>query len=295
MKIAILLTCYNRKHLSVRCLNSIMQSHAKAMSKIEIDIFLTDDGCTDGTAQAVSSLPFASKIVILKGNGKLFWNAGMNNSWKAASRHGGYDGYLWVNDDCVIYPSLWQDLIDTNDYCNKKYHKSGIYVGSTCDPTTKSFTYGGFNFVNRISLKDIFVHPNGKYPQPCQCAHGNITYVSRKVEQKMGHLYHKYEHGGGDHDYTYKAYLAGFPVLVMPHYAGECENDHINRENPNFAKMNLTNRLRYLYSPFGFRFRNTLIFQRRCFPYRYPFVLLSGLLKALLPTTYIKFYMFLRK
>lgn len=295
MKIAILLTCHNRKALTVRCLNSIMQSHTDALSRIMFDIYLTDDGCTDGTADAVSVLPFASKIVILKGNGNLFWNAGMNNSWEAASRRGGYDGYLWVNDDCVIYPSLWQDLIITNEYCKKNYQKSGIYVGSTCDPITNEFTYGGFDFVSKLSLKDRFVHPNGKIPQPCQCAHGNITYVSQEVEQRMGHLYRKYVHGGGDHDYTYKAHLAGFPVLVMPHYAGECENDHIKRDNPNFARMSLCNRFRYLYSPFGFRFRNTLIFNRRCFPYRYPFVLFSGLLKALVPAAYIKFYHFLRK
>lgn len=303
MKVAILLTCYNRKVKTIRCLNSIVRSYEVAkseidtISRIDYDIYLTDDGSTDGTSDAVRALPFVNKnkIVILNGDGNLFWNAGMNNSWAAASNHGGYDGYLWVNDDCVIYPSLWLDLIDANDYCKTKYHKCGIYVGSTCDPSTKNFTYGGFNFVNKISLKDCFVLPNGREPQRCQCAHGNITYISCQVEQKMGHLYRKYVHGGGDHDYTYKAHLAGFPIMVMPHYVGECENDHIKSANPDFSKMSLRDRFKYLYSPFGFKFRNTLIFQRRCFPYRYPFVLFSGLLKVFAPVAYLRFYNFLRR
>jgi len=37
-----------------------------------------------------------------------------------------------------------------------------------------------------------------------------------------------------------------------------------------------------------------LVFQRRCFPYRYPFVWLMGYAKALFPNAYWKVYQSLR-
>ena len=43
MNIAILLTVYNRKEKTLRCLNSLVDSHAKAGSKIRYKVFLTDD------------------------------------------------------------------------------------------------------------------------------------------------------------------------------------------------------------------------------------------------------------
>lgn len=294
MKIAILLTCHNRKEKTLRCLKSVVDSYKYSKSDVDFDIYLTDDGSTDGTSEAVLSLPFADKITVLKGDGNLFWNAGMNNSWDKASESGGYDGYLWLNDDCTVYPDFWKDLTVTDTYCKDKFGKGGIYVGSTCDPVTKKFTYGGFDYINKITLKDRFVHPNNEWPQSCECGHGNITYISSDVERKMGHLCRKYRHGGGDHDYTYMSHLAGFPILVMPHYAGECENDHLNNKGKDITAMTLKERIEYLYSPFGLNFHNSLLFQRRCFPFRYPFVLLSGLLKVTIPSLYTKFYLAIR-
>lgn len=181
MKIAVLLTCFNRKVKTLRCLTSLVESSVKAQTKIDFEIFVTDDGSIDGTSDSLKDLPFASKIHILQGDGSLFWNGGMNRSWDAASK---YDGYLWLNDDCLIYPEFWLDLDYTNTYCYNKYGKRGIYIGSTCDPQTKNFTYGGFKYVNKITLKDEFVMPDGISPQECECGHGNITYISREVEKE---------------------------------------------------------------------------------------------------------------
>ena len=53
-KIATLLTCHNRKEKTLKCLNSITAQHIpKQVGKI--DVFLVDDGSTDGTSEAVKS------------------------------------------------------------------------------------------------------------------------------------------------------------------------------------------------------------------------------------------------
>lgn len=111
----------------------------------------------------------------------------------------------------------------------------------------------------------------------------------------MGIFSDEYIHGASDHDYTYRAYKHKFPVLVMPHYAGICENDHAEDGYADFFNMPLRKRLAYLKSPFGFNLHNTLLFQKRCFPYRYPFVWVVGYIKALFPKQYFGFYRWIRR
>lgn len=286
--IAVILTVHNRLDKTVACLNAVFNQREK-YSFFNVDVFLTDDGSTDDTSKILRNRFSAKPLHILSGNGNLYWNGGMINSWKAAIEHGGYDGYLWLNNDTIVLPNLWNELEQADEYSRKQFGKGGIYVGSTKDPLTGEFTYGGFEFTNQWTLKDRFLHPNGHF-QLCQCAHGNVTYISHDVVEKMGILCEQYLHGGGDHDYTYLAYKAGFPLIVLKDYVGICENDHQQGGYADFLSMSLKQRIKYLYSPLGFNLHNTLLLQKRCFPYRYPFVWLMGYLKAFFPKMYFRFF-----
>ena len=293
-KIAVLMTCFNRKNKTLRCLTALQEGLEKTGSGLSLSVFLTDDGCSDGTADAIREQGFHFPIHILQGTGNLFWNGGMINSWKAAIAEGGFDGYLWLNDDTYALPEFWTDLAAADTFCFETYGKRGIYVGSTKDIKTDVFTYGGFNYVSKITLLDQFIVPDGKSFQPCQAAHGNITYVSQDVVDKMGIFCEKYWHGGSDHDYTYLAYKAGFPILVLPHYSAVCENDHLGKTR-NHTTRPLRERLKVFYSNNGYNMHNTLLFSRRCFPWRTPFVFLSGVIKLFFPKLGYGGYLKLRK
>ena len=290
-RIAVLMTCHNRREKTLRCLSSLQEGWEKAGDGLSVSIFLTDDGCTDGTADAILAQGFRFPVHILPGSGDLFWNGGMINSWKAALAEGGFDGYLWLNDDVIVLPSFFDDMRATDAYSLATFGKHGIYVGSTQDADSGAFTYGGFIFTNKITLKDKLLPPNGSI-QSCEAGHGNITYVDDTVVEKMGIFCDKYIHGGTDHDYTYLAHKAGFPVLILPHFAAACRNDHTkDGGRKNFFKMSLSERLKYLKSPHGLNLHNALLFSRRCFPWRYPIILVTGYFKALFPKTYYHIYL----
>ena len=225
LRIAVLMTVHNRKAKTLRCLDSLKETLQPCCEAVKVKVFLTDDGCTDGTADAIRAGDYPFDISILPGDGNLFWNGGMINSWKTAIGEGKWDGYLWLNDDAVVLPEFWQDLQNADTFSVKQYGKHGIYVGSTKDATTGAYTYGGFVYTNKLTLKDRMLPPNGAF-QPCEAAHGNITFVSSEVVDSQGVFCEKYLHGGTDHDYTCLAHKAGFPVLVLPHYSAACENDH---------------------------------------------------------------------
>ena len=92
-RIAVLMTVHNRKAKTVRCLQSLQDTWLPCREQFGVEVFLTDDGCTDGTADAVSRLTLDFPVRILPGDGSLFWNGGMIQSWKAALAAGSFDGY----------------------------------------------------------------------------------------------------------------------------------------------------------------------------------------------------------
>ena len=98
-RIAVLLTVFNRKKQTILCLDSLFRQEIP--EDYSISVFLTDDGCTDGTTQAVLQ-QFPSKVNIIQGDGNLFWNRGMWTAWNIAAKEYDYDFYLWLNDDTVL-------------------------------------------------------------------------------------------------------------------------------------------------------------------------------------------------
>lgn len=287
--IAVLMTTYNRKEATLNCLSSLYKAYEPYRETFHLSVFLTDDGSADGTVTEVKGKFADEDLTIYEGGGNLYWNGGMLFSWEASIQRGLYDGFLWLNDDVEVLPCLFGELLSADSYCREHYGCSGIYVGSTLSRDRSHQTYGGFNFTNKWTLKDEFVEPNGSF-QSCQCAHGNITYISKYVFLQMGMLCNKYIHSGGDHDYTYRAYRKHLPLLVLPSYVGLCDNDHQEDGYAAFMKMNLHDRLAYLKSPLGFNLHNTLLFNRRCFLWRYPLIWLAGYLKAYFPRWYFKQY-----
>ena len=285
------MTVHNRREKTLRCLDSLRETVASFGEHFSLKVFLTDDGCTDGTSEAIRAKSFPFEVQILPGDGNLYWNGGMIQSWKASLEENGWNGYLWLNDDVVVLPAFWQDLMDTDRICIETYGKRGIYVGSTQDAATGAFTYGGFVYTNKLTLKDRMLIPDGTV-QRCEAGHGNITFVAAEVVEKQGVFCDKYLHGGTDHDYTYLAHKAGFPVLILPHYSAACDNDHSKDGGRKaFFELPLRQRLQAMDDPRGLNLHNALLFSRRCFPLRYPIILLSGYFKALLPKTYYRLYL----
>ena len=55
--------------------------------------------------------------------------------------------------------------------------------------------------------------------------------------------------------------------------------------------MPLKERLAYLQSPRGLNLHNALLYSKRCFPWRYPIIWLTGYFKAIFPKTYYWLYL----
>lgn len=101
LKVAVLLTVHNRREKTLECLQNCYQQidSMKGDGSYEFAVYLVNDGCTDGTPEAVAeSYP---QTHIIRGDGSLFWNQGMRAAWTAAAADG-QDFYLWLNDDTIL-------------------------------------------------------------------------------------------------------------------------------------------------------------------------------------------------
>lgn len=282
--IAILLTCYNRREKTVSCISSIYEAKDNYNDGLNISIYLTDDGSTDGTSLLIQTL--FPKVNILQGNGSLFWAGGMRNSWNEALRAGVYDGFLLINDDTYVFKNLFADLIAANSFSLEKFNKEGIYVGSTCDPDSGEFSYGGSVMMNKFFFTSKYLIPNKQY-QPCHFANGNILYISAVVVKKIGVIPSGYVHGVADYDYSYYAFLRKFPVFVLKEFNGYCERDKHVENYTVFKNLSFRKRIEYLYSPLGLQFKEQLLFQKRFFIWRYPIVFFIGWFKIFFPNLYV--------
>jgi len=275
-RIAVLLTCFNRKEKTLRCLESIFDQ--KMPEGFQMQIFLVDDGSKDGTSEAVRrQFPH---VRIQQGDGKLFWAGGMRMAWKEAIQSAQFDYFWLVNDDTVMYPETLNNLLKADVYAKKTYGISGMYSGSTLDPITKNHSYGGERLKQRDNYATLPVFPDGTY-QSCEFTNANILLVPKQVVDKIGLFSEKYIQSIADYDYSMRAVRAGLPVLVLPDYAGECEYDHTKFEVAEIPP--LLKRIQQLYGPKGYSYNEFLYFVKTYFPKRYLNTVVTFWLRTIFP------------
>jgi GT2 family glycosyltransferase len=274
MKIAVLLTTYNRKPKTVACLQSLKAQ--KLPAGIQLEVFLTDDSSKDGTALEVKHIYPAAHVY--HGTGSLYWAGGMRHTWRQAIKHQP-NFYLLLNDDTVLKEDAVSMLLD-NYKATNDVSTPAICIGSTCDTDSGVISYGGWKLDTKRLWKSSRIHSQTKYID-CDFGNANIMLVPNAIVEKIGILADHFTHSLADYDYTLKAKKAGFRVIVAPGFLGSCIDDH----GPNWKSANttLSERIQYLKSPKGLAYNEYLRFIKDHFPLSYPSAFIKLWMKTLFP------------
>lgn len=277
-KTAVLLACHNRKNKTLACLSSFFE--ADLPDGHRFDIFLADDGSSDGTGQAV--LENFPAVNLVHGDGNLFWAGGMRLAWSTALNHGDYDSFLLLNDDVVLKKDFIKNLMSAEQCAVEQSGRKGIYSGATSDQRNGKTTYGSSKIrINHFIMKSDLLAP-GKEPQACEITNANILWVDKNVVDKIGILDERFTHGIADYDYSLRACRNGFPVYLAPNVCGTCSYDHGNNWKP--ASVSLKKRIDYLKSPKGLAYSEYLYYVRRHFPMSLPYSFVMLWMKTLFPS-----------
>lgn len=108
MKIAIIIPVHNRKNITLRCLERLLNLR---LIGVTLQIVIIDDGSTDGTKIAIEEA-FPNTIV-LEGDGNLWWSGSVNMGILYALNNN-YDYVLTLNDDIDFENNFLNVLIETS-------------------------------------------------------------------------------------------------------------------------------------------------------------------------------------
>lgn len=237
MDLAIIFCCYNRKNVTLHCLEQLYKN-INAKAEIKADIYVVDDGSTDGTSEEIEGK--YPEVVIMQTGGDFYWSKSMYMGMKRAFESHKYDFFLMVNDDVDFYDDMLKIMFESY------YEASGecAIVGST--EYNGKVTYGG-----RIDECDL-LKPNGEI-QECYFANWNCFLLPSSIIDKIGFIDGHYRHAYGDYDYSIRMRKKEIPIYTAIDYVGSCA---INLERNKFAdaKIPRAERLKALFSPKGIPF-----------------------------------------
>lgn len=239
MRIVFLLTCFNRRELTVKCLEKLQELLEKKPEH-QYHIIVCDDNSTDGTVEAIEKRLPDVEVILTEGNN--YWCRGMYIAMRKAYEQK-YQLYFMINDDVEFFDCMLDVMIDSyQGICEKEV--CGI-VGTTISRIDGRITYGG----RRGEFDLSFVIPQ-KDMQRCGVANWNCFVIPHEVIERIGLIDGKYAHSFGDFDYSLRMRRANIPIYVAEDCVGYCERNGIEGTFQD-ASLKRIERLKKLYGRKG--------------------------------------------
>lgn len=261
MRIAVLITCFNRVETTLRCLKGLLEQELPAQCCV--DIYLVDDASPDQTGAKVKAW-FGDRCdsrfncFVIKGTGNLFWCKGMRLAWDTAIGRGvDYDYWMWLNDDVLLCEGAFVGVIRDDDIVMRRDGKAGIIVGTFC-PSKEDCraTYGLCDERGRV------VQPNGiPQWQDGELMNGNLVLIPRSVYTVVGPIFGGYSHGYADSDYRMMCKGKGIKAYASSTIVGICPREP--RRYLNYVKTNMIGRIRMLNKPKGIPICDAVLYRWR--------------------------------
>lgn len=226
------MTVHNRCYTTLNCLESLFKNQSE---EFLLKVYLVDDGSSDNTAEFVNQR--FPQVLIIPGEGNLYWNRGMLLAWETAAIDKP-DFFLWLNDDTMLHATAIETML--NAY--RRIQEECIISGTISSSDYKMVTYGGWK-------KEKLVKPNGTI-QAVDKINGNVVLVAYSIYEKIGKLAPRFHHSYGDWEYGIRALHYGIKLFITPKYIGTCNRHDLLRKcfDPQYR---LNQRWNDLYSPTG--------------------------------------------
>ena len=218
IKAALVIPVHNRKETTLQALRSLSRIDREGL---HVRIFVVDDGSSDGTGEAISSLfPY---VELIHGDGTLHYAAGTNRGIEAALKWLP-DYIVTMNDDAVFHEQFLQNLITTALNHPRSIVGSLLLLWSEphkvfqIRPVWKTFS-GGW-----VIPKDLTVFNVPQQPFEVECLVGNCVLFPVKAIEQCGLMDEKrFPNGWGDAQYLMRMRKDGWNLFVDPKSYVWCE------------------------------------------------------------------------
>jgi GT2 family glycosyltransferase len=253
LKVAVLIASYNRKKFTLSILEQIFKMKP---TNWNLNVYLCDDGSSDGTAEEVADL--FPQVRNTKGDGNWYWAKSMYMAERAIDEP--FDYVLWINDDISILDGAFESVV-----YSIKLEPKAIFVGQMASPDFSKVTYGGLIKKSRhpLNFREMNFSP---IHQRIDSFNGNFVFVPKYACDLIGPIEGRYRHTLADIDYGLRAGKFGIPIFTLPGFIATCESVSVRPLPQSFRELmawyrdpkcgNLHSQFRFLkrHSRFGWFF-----------------------------------------
>ena len=228
VRLAIVSPVHNRRELTLQCLRSLSRIDRTGL---EVRITIVDDGCTDGTREAISEQ--FPDVDIVQGTGDLWYTAGTNLGVHAALKHKP-DYVLCINDDSIFDENCVRRLIECAERHPRAVVGALLLLWDTphrvfqVAPRWDTWKGGWQHWMQQT----VWTVPATAWE--VEMIVGNCVLYPAKVFEECGLLRPKVSAQYGDAEFTTRLRKCGWRLLIEPAARVFCQ--------PNAEHVSITSR-----------------------------------------------------
>ena len=208
MRVAVVIPVFNRKNITLRCLDSLVSALDR-----NTRIIVVDSGSTDGTPQAVREK--YRDVVLLETSSASWWAAATNTGIKDAIE-AGYNYVLTCNDDNIASSSSIAGMMDV-----ARSNPDSIIASVICSLDDPEIILFAGRKRSRVTDRFYFMNLGQRYSElesgirEVDLLHGKFTLFPVSVFNSVG-LFdeEKFPHLFADDDLVLRAKKEGYRLLV---------------------------------------------------------------------------------
>ena len=214
MKVLAIFTCYNRKKMTQKCIETITAGNPKC----KFTFTVADDGSNDGTYEVLCEMQSEYKIYIVRGCGNWFYSGGMNAGMEYAlkSLSYDYDYMLMINDDVEFLSDGVQNMIEQSIA-----QDNAVIVGAMRD-NDDNLSYGAVKYTSGYKYRKLNL---SEWEVPADTFNANCVLIPYCAFERIGPMDSFYRHSLGDFDYGLTLKKAGYKIFQSKQFVGICNNN----------------------------------------------------------------------